>query len=230
VTNLMRRAVVVRALPFAIFMALLALRGGIGGSGEAAPPGAFDARWLYAVQTLLPALVLIACWRDYGELSRQLRPTWRNAFVSVLAGLLVFVLWIQFDAPWMTIGQASASFVPLNSAGAPDWPLIALRAAGAVLIVPLMEELFWRSFVMRWVDDATFERVAPNSVSARAIVVSTFAFVLVHTQWLAAAFAGLVYAGLYVRSGSLWTAVLAHAITNAALAAWVVRTQQWHFW
>jgi uncharacterized protein len=225
----MRRAVLARALPFAIFMALLALRGSLG-SGDAAPPGAFDTRWLYAAQTLLPAIVLVVFWREYGELSRQLRPTWRNAFVSVLAGLLVFVLWIHLDAPWMTIGQASAPFVPLNPTGAPDWPLIALRAAGAVLVVPLMEELFWRSFVMRWVDDATFERVAPRSVTARAIVVSTFAFVLVHTQWLAAAVAGLVYAGLYVRSGSLWTAVLAHAVTNAALAAWVIHTQQWQFW
>ncbi len=52
----------------------------------------------------------------------------------------------------------------------------------------------------------------------------------VHTQWLAAAIAGLAYAWLYMRTGRLWTAILAHAVTNAALAAWVLSTGQWQYW
>ncbi len=223
--SLMRHAVLVRMVPFVLFMLLLALRGQVG-DGMAG----LDARWLYGVQVAVVAAALVWGWRSYGELSKQLRPTASEWAIAVAVGLLVFVAWINLDAPWMMLGQASATFVPTNAVGALDWPLITVRVIGAVLVVPLMEELFWRSFLMRWVDDAQFERVAPSSVTAKAIVLSTFAFVLVHTQWLAAALAGLAYAWLYRRSGKLWLAIIAHAVTNAALAIWVLRTSQWQFW
>jgi len=62
------------------------------------------------------------------------------------------------------------------------------------------------------------------------VIVSTFLFVLVHPLWLAAALAGLAYAWLYIRTGNLWTSVIAHAVTNGALGIWVVYTRQWQFW
>ena len=108
--------------------------------------------------------------------------------------------------------------------------LIALRLFGAVLVVPLMEELFWRSFLMRWIEHPQFERVDPARIGLRAIVLSTFVFVLAHTLWLAAAIAGLAFAWLYRREGRLASAVVAHAVTNLLLGLWVVKTGQWAFW
>jgi CAAX prenyl protease-like protein len=224
--SLARRAAWVRVLPFALFIALLALRG----QAQSWLPAEWDPRWIYAVQTALVAALLLALRRDYGELVRQLVPTARQAITAVAVGLVVFVLWITLDAPWMVLGQASASFAPVDAQGNVDWALVAFRVAGAALVVPVMEELFWRSFVMRWVDDPLFERVAPGAVSMKAVIVSTFLFVLAHTQWLAAAVAGLAYALLYMRTGRLWTAIVAHAVTNAALAVWVLATRQWQYW
>ncbi|MFY8118525.1 MAG: CAAX prenyl protease-related protein, partial [Roseateles sp.] len=97
-------------------------------------------------------------------------------------------------------------------------------------LVPVMEELFWRSFLMRWIAHPQFERVDPRQAGLRAIVLSTFVFMLAHTLWLAAIVAGLAYAWLYVRSGKLWTAVIAHAVTNGALGLWVIKTGRWEFW
>ena len=145
-------------------------------------------------------------------------------------GLAVFALWVQLDAPWMTIGAPSAGFTPLTAAGTIDWPLVAVRWIGAALLVPVMEELFWRSFLMRWIERPVFEGVDPQRVGTRAIVLSTFVFMLAHTMWLAAIVAGLAYAWLYVRSGKLWLPVIAHAVTNGALGAWVVATGNWQFW
>jgi hypothetical protein len=142
----------------------------------------------------------------------------------------VFVLWIQLDAPWMTLGEATASFVPLDAAGAIDWPLVAVRWIGAALMVPVMEELFWRSFLMRWIQRPDFVTVDPHQVGLRAVIISTFLFVLAHPLWLAATLAGLAYAWLYIRSGTLWSSVVAHAVTNGALGIWVVGTRQWQFW
>ena len=220
------RSAWLRIVPFALFMALLALRGAAPEDGS----WGFDARWLYAVTVAVVGAVLIFFWRDYGELARQTLPTLRETLLAVAVGVAVFAVWIQLDAPWMTLGEPSAGFVPLTSAGAIDWPLVAVRWIGAALLVPVMEELFWRSFLMRWIEQPVFEGVDPQRVGLRAVVLSSFVFVLAHTLWLAAAIAGLAYAWLYVRSGKLWLPVIAHAVTNGVLGAWVIATGNWRFW
>ena len=220
------RAAWLRIAPFALFMALLALRG----AAPAVGSWGFDPRWLYGITVLAVGGLLAWFWREYGELARQTLPSAGEALLAVAVGLAVFVLWIQLDAPWMTLGEASAGFVPLTAAGGLDWPLIAVRWIGAALLVPLMEELFWRSFLMRWIERPVFEGVDPQRVGLRAIAISTFVFMLAHTLWLAAIIAGLAYALLYARSGKLWLPVIAHAVTNGALGAWVVATGNWRFW
>jgi CAAX prenyl protease-like protein len=98
------------------------------------------------------------------------------------------------------------------------------------VLAPVMEELFWRSFVLRWIEQPVFEGVDPQRVGVKAIVLSTFLFTLAHTLWLAAAVAGLAYVWLYVRSAKLWLPVIAHAVTNGVLGVRVVATGQWHWW
>lgn len=217
-------AALARCVPFALFMLMLALRGYL-------PSGVgVDARWIYGASVLVVGGALVWYWRGYGELARQNLPSARETLLSCAVGLLVFGLWIQLDAPWMQIGEPTASFLPLDLQGQKIWPLIALRLIGAALLVPIMEELFWRAFLMRWIESPQFETVDPQRVSVKAIVLSTFVFMLAHTLWLAAIVAGLAYAWLYVRTGRLWCAVIAHAVTNGLLGIWVVHSGQWQFW
>lgn len=217
-------AALARCIPFVVFMVLLALRGYLPDTLG------LDTRWIYGGQALIVAGLLAYYWRSYGELVRQNLPDARETGWAVVVGIAVFALWVQLDAPWMQLGSATASFVPLDAEGRLIWPLIALRLIGAALVVPVMEELFWRSFLMRWVQNPAFERVDPQTVGIKAIVLSTFVFTLAHTLWLAAIVAGLAYAWLYRRTGKLWTAVIAHAVTNAMLGVWVIRTGRWEFW
>ena len=223
---LLSRAALARAVPFALFIGLLALRGAAPQDGS----WGIDPRWIYGWAVLLVSAMLLWFWREYGELAAQTRPTFKEAALATLAGAGVFVVWISLDAPWMSLGQATAGFRPVDSQGNVMWPLVALRCAGATLLVPVMEELFWRSFLMRWIEAATFEGVDPRRVGLKAIVLSTFVFTLAHTLWLAAIVAGLAYALLYVRTGKLWVAVIAHAVTNGALSVWVVFTGNWGYW
>lgn len=217
-------AALARCIPFVVFMALLALRGYL-----PADLG-LDARWIYGVQALIVAGLLAWYWRGYGELARQNLPDARETGWAVAVGIAVFAIWVQLDAPWMQLGSATASFVPLDANGQLIWPLVLLRLAGAALVVPVMEELFWRSFLMRWVQHPGFERVDPRTVGIKAIVLSTFVFMLAHTLWLASIVAGLVYALLYRQTGKLWTAVIAHAVTNGLLGIWVIQSGRWEFW
>lgn len=218
------RAALVRILPFGLFMLLLALRGAVAGNAD------IDARWIYGLNVLLVGGLLLWLRREYGELVRQLAPNTRELLLAIAVGFIVFVLWISLDAPWMALGEPTASFVPVDAAGQLIWPLIAVRWIGATLVVPVMEELFWRSFLMRWVDNVRFEAVMPQRTTLKAIVLSTFVFTLAHTLWLAAAIAGLAYAWLYVRTGKLWVPIVAHAVTNGVLGVWVVATGNWVFW
>lgn len=223
-TPALSTAAFARCIPFFVFMAFLALRGYL-----PADLG-LDARWIYGAQTVVVAGLLAYYWRGYGELARQNLPDARETGWAVVVGIAVFAIWIQLDAPWMQLGSATASFVPLDAAGQPIWTLIVLRLIGAALVVPVMEELFWRSFLMRWVQHPSFERVDPQTVGMKAIVMSTFVFTLAHTLWLAAVVAGLAYAWLYRKTGKLWTAIIAHAVTNGLLGIWVISTGRWEFW
>jgi CAAX prenyl protease-like protein len=217
-------AALARSIPFAAFMALLALRGYLPDSAQ------LDSRWLYGLSVLVVGGLLAWYWRGYGELARQNLPNARETLLSIAVGLIVFGLWINLDAPWMQLSEPSASFLPLDLQGQPIWPLIAVRWIGAALIVPVMEELFWRAFLMRWIESPSFETVDPRRIGLKAIALSTFVFMLAHTLWLAAILAGLAYAWLYRRTGKLWCAVIAHAVTNGVLGIWVVKTGQWQFW
>lgn len=220
------RAAIARIAPFALFMLLLALRGALPADAAAA----IDPRWIYGVTVLAVGAVLFHFRREYGELARQALPDAGQTALAVGVGVIVFLLWIQLDAPWMVLGEPSASFVPLRADGGLDWPLIVVRWIGAALLVPVMEELFWRSYLMRWLQRPQFEAVQPAEVGVKAIVLSTFVFMLAHTLWLGAIVAGLAYALLYVRTGKLWMPVIAHAVTNGVLGIWVVMTGNWQFW
>ncbi len=148
--------------------------------------------------------------------------------VAAAVGVLVFVLWIGLDAGWMIIGTP-AGFDP-RDAGAIDWKLVAVRLAGAALVVPVMEELFWRSFLMRWLARQDFLALEPARAGVRAVGIAAVLFAIEHNQWLAGLLAGAAYSLLYMRSGNLWTAIFAHAVTNALLGSWIVATGNWSYW
>lgn len=217
------RAAVARCLPFAIYMAFLALNELLFTLGWSAA----DVRWLYAVRVGAVIAALAYFWRDYHELRR-----WDLALLPTLApvagGIVVLLLWLNLGADWMTIGSA-AGFDP-STDGRIDWLLVAVRIGGAALVVPVMEELFWRSFLLRWLDQPGFGAVDPGTVSVKAIATSALLFGVEHNLWLAGIVAGLAYAALYRWQRSLWAAVLAHAVTNGLLGAFVVATGSWQYW
>jgi hypothetical protein len=217
------RPTIARCLPFILYMAFIAINELLLKLGISAA----DLRWLYAVKVLAVVAALIYFWRDYDELHTfKIRPL--QVLAAAAAGIVVLVLWLNLGAGWMTIGSA-AGFDPTTN-GRIDWPLVAVRIAGAALVVPVMEELFWRSFILRWLDNTSFARVDPGAVSVKAIAISSVLFGVEHNLWLAGIVAGVAYALLYRWHRSLWSPILAHAVTNGLLGAWVVISGSWQYW
>ena len=93
-----------------------------------------------------------------------------------------------------------------------------------------MEELFWRSFLLRWIDSPDFDSVDPAHISWRGFVVTVILFGFEHNLWLAGIVAGAAYSILYVRYRNLWAPILAHAVTNGVLGLWIISTGNWTYW
>ena len=211
-----------RIVPFAIYMGFIALADGMDRLGLDG-----QQRWLYGAKI---GAVLLALWyfrRSYSEL-RAPWPRGRSLALSLACGVLVFVLWISLNAPWMQLG-GGAGFDPRDNSVI-QWPWVVLRWTGAALVVPVMEELFWRSFLLRWIEKPAFLSVNPAHVKYVSFVVIVVLFGFEHTLWLAGMVAAVGYNLVYMRSGNLWAAILAHAVTNGVLGVWVVATGQWSYW
>ena len=217
--SLRSRPAAARIVPFAVYILFLV--------AESALAGMVDTRWLYATQVAVVAGLLAYFWPVYDELRRPGRSRPLDWLLGIAVGAVVFVLWINLDFPWGRFGEGRGIAPDLTGGAAVAG--FAVRVLGVVVLVPLMEELFWRSFLMRWLDKPEFLAVTPTAVSWRALGLSSLVFGLEHHLWLAGIVAGLAFGWLYRRSGNLWVVILAHAITNALLELWVVYTGNWHF-
>jgi CAAX prenyl protease-like protein len=221
--SMFNRAAWARILPFFTYMLFIGIAELLGRLGWTPA----ELRWLYGVKIGAVVLVLAIFWREYAELKTfPLRAP--SVLGALVAGVIVLALWVSLGADWMTVGQA-AGFDP-TTAGRIDWPLVAVRIAGAALVVPVMEELFWRSFLMRWLDAGDFQTVEPSQVTIKSLIITSVLFGFEHNLWLAGIVAGLAYSALYLRHRTIWSPILAHAVTNGLLGVWVVYTGSWSYW
>src|SRR5262249_42146049 len=107
------------------------------------------------------------------------------------------------------------------------WPWVAVRVIGSAVIVPIAEELAFRGYLHRALIGRRFEEVPPGRFTWLAFIVSTALFAIMHDPSPSAAISGAIYAGVMYRSNRLSDAVVAHAASNAMIAAWAILAGQW---
>lgn len=178
---------------------------------------------LYALRLIAGVAVLLVYGRRLAAID------WRWSWRAPAVGLLVFLVWIvaaHFLAPEASMPARLATYSPFLKG---SW--IASRLAVSVLVVPIAEELAYRGYLMRRLINADFEAVPYESVRWVPIGITAIAFGLVHgAMWLPGIVAGMAFGILAVRRGTLGEAVLAHATTNALVAAAVLGWGQWQLW
>lgn len=222
-----RTAVVARIAPFAVYILFLALADPL---GKWFTHLGLDVRWLYAIRIGFVLALLVLFARFYHELKWTVaRLDAKSWAISLVVGIAVFVIWIM---PWPQWAQteAAAGFSPLRDDGNVDLALALIRLAGAALVVPVMEELFWRSFLLRWIKQQDFLSVDPARVGWLAFVIVVALFGIEHSLWLAGMVAGAAYNALYMLRRNLWAPIVAHAATNGLLGLWVLNTGNWQYW
>jgi CAAX prenyl protease-like protein len=151
---------------------------------------------------------------------------------SAVIGFVICVLWIGIDTavPYPHIGTRAA-FDPRPLQGTGWWiTFLVVRLYGLVVMVPVMEELFWRSFLLRYLTNPDFQKLKVGTFSALALWLMVAASALAHPEWLVAVVASLAYAFWLRKTSNVFGAVVAHAVTNAALGGYVLMTGKWQYW
>ena len=210
--------------PFAVFLALLSGLPMVG-----LPP---REQSLVRAGTLLLVIGLVA------------RPLLRVDFIrpsaSVALGVAVFLVWIgpdlvfpHYRSHWLfqngLTGNLESS-VALESRT--DAVVIAIRLLRGVLIVPIVEELFWRGWLPRWMERPDdFREVPLGHYTASAFWATTALFAVEHGAfWDVGLAAGAGYNWWMRKTRSLGDLMLSHAATNACLGMYVIATGRWEYW
>jgi CAAX prenyl protease-like protein len=195
--------------------------------------------WLYPVKMAVVLGALLYGWCRYDELHDKVCVSVREGVVTLGAGVVVYLVWVHLDLPWATLGPR-AGYNPWQAGASAGALLAAVRLFGAAVVVPLMEELFWRSFLLRFVitlfpEEKTnvtpeFMSIPLGTFTPISFIVTVVLFGSEHSLWLAGMLAGALYSLLLYQTRRLWPCVLAHGATNLLLGVHVLVMQEWQWW
>jgi CAAX prenyl protease-like protein len=216
-------AAVPYVLPFAVFMAMLA-------AGK-------HLAFLGAAEFPLRVVVLAAVL--WGSSRRVIDFRVRRPLGTLLMGIGVFVVWIAPDvlipgyrSHWLfqnaITGELGSS---IDATLRDSWVVLLFRAIRAIVLVAIIEELFWRGWLMRWLISPDFQQVPLGAYTLSSMLITAVLFASEHgPYWDVGLAAGLLYNWWMVRTKSLGDCIAAHALTNACLSAYVIATGKWEYW
>lgn len=220
----MRHPAIPYVAPFAAFIAIMAIEKATG----------LPTAWMYPLRAVATLAVLLAVSRA-PLAKRPARP-----FASIVLGALVFALWVGPDVVfgpgyrhfWLfenSVTGKAVSSIPI-ALGASFW-FLALRTASCALLVPPVEELFWRGWLMRWIVDNDFQKIPLGAYQASAFWLVALMFAAEHgPYWEVGLATGIIYNWWMVRTRNLTDCIVAHAVTNGLLSAYVLATHQFQYW
>jgi len=203
-------------------------------------------QWVYPLQTLVVGALMLYFRKHY-----TFRP-FQGYGLAALFGVIGIVLWLmpafvyqRLAAAgvtthdwweWLGLAPREDGFDPSFFSEHTFWYVSALimRFIRMVVIVAFAEEIFWRGFLMRYVqaDGEDFQKVPFGRHDWRAYGIVTVCFMLAHNNvdWVGALIFGSLMYFVAIRTRSLAACVLMHAVANLLLGAYVIYTKQWGFW
>jgi uncharacterized protein len=209
--------------PFFVFITLLGLKSSL----------PIDPKWEYPIRVLIVAGVTLL-------LSRKLiswPPT--SPLASIVVGASVFVIWVSPDMIWPSyrhhwLFENSLMGTPESSLPEElrsDAAFLIFRLFGTGILVPIIEELFWRGWLMRYLINSDFRKIPLGTYSAVSFWITAILFASEHGPfWEVGLLAGLIYNWWILRARNLADCMLAHAVTNCCLALFVIIRGQWQYW
>ena len=216
------RATAAYIAPFLVFVGVMTIEKSF------SLPGAY----MYPLRFVLSLAAILFFSRQYVSF----RPSMPLASVAI--GILVLAIWVAPDQlfhyrhHWLfenSITGKAVTSLPPEMQG--NTPFLILRSVSSFALVPVLEELFWRGWLMRWLIDREFLKVPLGKYDTFAFWMVAVLFASEHgPYWEVGLAAGIIYNWWIVRTRNLADCILAHAVTNALLCGWVLMTGQWQYW
>ena len=163
----------------------------------------------------------------------------KSPLLSLGVGVGVFAIWVapeminaNYRMHWLFNNSITGTIsTSLDRGHREDWLVLVSRTIRAAVVVPIIEELFWRAWLMRWLINPNFTAVPLGAWTMSSMLISAVLFASEHgPYWEVGLIAGFAYNFLMVRTKSLGDCILAHAVTNAILSAYVITSGRWHYW
>jgi exosortase E/protease (VPEID-CTERM system) len=168
---------------------------------------------LYPFRISVVAFSLILFWR---AIPSDLEfPDWNKIYA--MPALALAVLWI-----WAGASESKPlSEVLPNATDLEMLVWMAFRVAGTVLVVPIVEELFFRGYLLRKASTLLYN----NHLAA--VLLTSVLFALLHSNIILAFAAGVLFGYVRIRTGSLVNAMACHSLCNACIAVWALSFDNW---
>jgi CAAX prenyl protease-like protein len=217
-TKLRSSPILARVIPFAVLAALTLVQGRFGDASQ---------YWIYALKTALGAWILWQVRSSVKEMS------WSFSWEAVVVGVAVFLAWVGLEGHYGLLAARAGSFNPIRTYGAGSTlaaTFIAVRVIGSSLVVPPIEEVFYRSFLYRYMIQSNFLAIPLGLFSLRAFLIVGLVFGIGHYEWLPGILCAFAYQALVCRKDRLGDAIAAHAIANFLLALYVILRPAYYFW
>jgi CAAX prenyl protease-like protein len=216
--------------PLLAFLALSALEGYLPkGQGDGPSPVWYPSA--YAGKVVVVSALLWACRSSLRDLLPM--PSIKAIAIAVGLGLAVTAAWVGLDGHYpelsFLLGKRIA-FDPMVLGPVTRFLFLAVRLIGLVVLIPLVEEVFYRAFLNRWIVDPDFTRVPIGKVTPLGVAVTTAVFAFSHPEWLPALLTGLAWCWLLWHTRSVLACVISHATANLALGIYVLVTGEWKYW
>jgi uncharacterized protein len=208
-------------VPFLAFVGIMAVEQALSIPAQIAYPVRFFAVWGIVLLLSRPYLI----WK------------FNSPWTSAALGALVFAIWIgpdllfDYRQHWLfnnsiTGSPGSSISEDLRRQG---W-FVAIRVFSCTVLVPIVEELFWRGWLMRWLIARDFLKVPLGLYDTSAFWIVAVLFASEHgPYWEVGLITGIIYNWWMTRTRNLADCILMHGVTNGMLSCYVVMSGKWEY-
>ncbi len=192
--------------------------------------------------TVVAIVTLVTIFLLFGR--GVIRPH-RHVWEGVAVGIIGIFAWIvisdwelertiakAFHLPLFLTPGKRVAYNPFEEMTQPwmVYSFIAVRLFGLAVLVPIVEEVFWRGFLSRWLVSEEWETVPLGTFTRFSFVYVSALFTLAHPEWFAAAFYAVLINWLFFWKKDLWPCIVAHSVSNLILGLYVITAEAWTFW
>ena len=199
---------------------------------------------LYALRTVVCTIIFILLrpWKFYKPLETK------HVLPALGIGIAIFVLWVGFETEtFRKLAPAAADFyqkwcvMPFGQMPEPitytpyapavcGWSLTLSRLIGSAFVIAVIEEFFWRGYLIRSARTPDFLDIDIGEFHPISFLIVAGVFGMEHAEWAVGVVTGLVYGYFYIRTRDIWAVSIAHITTNLVLGIYVIATGSWQYW